>query len=291
MPDLHGVWSVAPGGRALAIAGLADRLGSPFLVVVPGERDAEELVDDLSLFIADVLLAPAWETLPFEHVSPNIATMAHRSEARHALERGDPVVVVASVRGAIQRLSPTPHGPLTLEPGDETSMDDLSRALADLAYSRTDRVEARGEFAVRGGIVDVFPAQMESPMRLDFWGDQLDEIRAFSVATQRSEETVPRLIAFPAREVRPDPGIRSRTEQLVRSEPWNASTWDRISEGHVFPGIESWLPWLAEPVSLIDALPQRANLVLVEPTRAFDRARDLVKEESELAAALAPTWG
>ncbi|MGH8871398.1 MAG: transcription-repair coupling factor, partial [Acidimicrobiia bacterium] len=121
--------------------------------------------------------------------------------------------------------------------------------------------------------------------------DPVLEIRAFSVATQRSEETVPRLIAFPAREVRPDPGIRSRAEQLVRSEPWNASTWDRIFEGQIFPGIESWLPWLAGPVSLIDALPQRANLVLVEPSRAFDRARDLVKEESELAAALAPTWG
>ena len=123
LPDLHGTWSVAPGGRAFAIAGLADQVETSLLVVVPGERDAEELVDDISLFLDNVLLAPAWETLPFEHVSPNIGTMAHRSEARHALEQGDPAIVVSSVRGAIQRLSPSAHTPLTLTPGDEVSME------------------------------------------------------------------------------------------------------------------------------------------------------------------------
>ncbi|MGH8914813.1 MAG: transcription-repair coupling factor [Acidimicrobiia bacterium] len=291
LPDLHGTCSVAPGGRAFAIAGLADRLESSLLVVAPGERDAEELVDDLTLFIDGVLLAPAWETLPFEHVSPNVATMAHRAQARHALDQGAHVVVVTSVRGAIQRLSTSPHQPLVLDPGDEVVMGTLARDLADLGYTRTDRVEARGEFAVRGGIVDVFPAQMEAPVRLDFWGDRLDEIRAFSVSTQRSEESLHHLTAFPAREVRPDPEMRERARRLVRDEPWAASTWDRIAEGQLFPGIESWLPWLAGPASLIDTLPAGADLVLIEPGRALDRARDLVKEESELAAALAPTWG
>ena len=95
LPDLHGTWSVAPGGRAFAIAGLAEQIERPLLVVVPGERDAEELVDDIALFYDRVLLAPAWETLPFEHVSPNLGTMAHRAEARHALEGEEAVVVVA----------------------------------------------------------------------------------------------------------------------------------------------------------------------------------------------------
>ena len=262
------------------------------LVVVPGERDAEELADDIALFLEDVTLAPAWETLPFEHVSPNIATMARRAEARHRLARGGgPAVVVASIRSAIQRLSPSSPDPLTLAREDEVARDELVRLLADLGYSRTDRVEGRGEFAVRGGIVDVFPAQDEEPVRLDFFGDAVEDIRVISVATQRSEDPVDRLVAYPAREVRPGGVLVQRASELVISEQWAASTWDRIAQGQLFPGIESWLPWVADPISLIDAAPTEARLVVIEPARALDRARELIKEETELAQALAPTWG
>jgi len=283
---------VSAGGRAFAIAGLADQLGEMLLVVVPGERDAEELADDIALFLEDVTLAPAWETLPFEHVSPNIATMARRAAARHRLANGGgPAVVVASIRSAIQRLSPSSPEPLILARADEVALDDLVRTLADLGYSRTDRVEGRGEFAVRGGIVDVFPAQDEEPVRLDFFGDTVEDIRVISVATQRSEDSVDRLIAYPAREVRPGDALVERASELIATEQWAASTWDRIIQGQLFPGIESWLPWLADPVSLIDAAPVETRLLVIEPARALDRARELIKEETELAKALAPTWG
>ncbi|HLF44188.1 MAG TPA: transcription-repair coupling factor [Acidimicrobiia bacterium] len=292
LPDLGGSWAVSAGGRAFAIAGLSDQLEQMLLVVVPGERDAEELADDIALFLEDVTLAPAWETLPFEHVSPNIATMARRAEARHRLARGGgPAVVVASIRSAIQRLSPSSPDPLTLAREDEVARDELVRLLADLGYSRTDRVEGRGEFAVRGGIVDVFPAQDEEPVRLDFFGDAVEDIRVISVATQRSEDPVDRLVAYPAREVRPGGVLVQRASELVISEQWAASTWDRIAQGQLFPGIESWLPWVADPISLIDAAPTEARLVVIEPARALDRARELIKEETELAQALAPTWG
>lgn len=291
LPDLDSVWSVAPGGRAFAIAGIFESLGDTLLVILPGEGDAEELVDDLELFTSDVVFAPAWETLPFEHVSPNTATMARRAEARHQLASGSPAIVVASVRSAIQRLSDSDVTPLSLHPGDEIEMDGLTRDLARAGYHRTDRVEARGEFAVRGGIVDVFPGQSDQPIRLDFWGDQLDEIRQFSVATQRSLDPVERFVAYPAREVRPDSGIRERAAGLVKTEAWAASTWDRIVESQLFPGIESWLPWLADERCMIDELQASGQLVLVDPTRSLDRCRDLIKEEAELAAALAPTWG
>ncbi len=284
-------WAVASAGRAFAIAGLFESVGETMLVVIPGESDAEELVDDLRLFTDDVVFAPAWETLPFEHVSPNISTMALRSQARHRLAQPEPVIVVASVRGAVQRLGPSPVDPLILETGDEVELDHLAERLAGLGYQRTDRVEARGEFAVRGGIVDIFPAQAEQPLRLDFWGDQLDEIRVFSVASQRSLDPAGRVVVYPAREVRPDSAIETQARELVVTEPWASSTWERIAEGQLFPGIESWLPWIAAPSSLIDELPLTSHLVLVDPARAFDRCRDLIKEESELAAALAPTWG
>ena len=291
LPGMGSVWAVAPGGRAFALAGLFSQTGETLLVVTPGEVEAEELVDDLSLFTDRVVLAPAWETLPFEHVSPNTSTMARRAQARHLLASGEPVIVVASTRAAVQRLSPSPVAPLRLRAGDEVDLDELTRTLTAAGYHRTDRVEARGEFAVRGGIVDVFPAQADHPIRLDFWGDEIEEIRRFSVASQRSEAAVQELVAYPARELRPDPGVRERARELVAAEPWAASTWDRIAEGQFFPGLESWLPWLAGERTLVDELGATAHLVLIDPTRAIDRSRDLIKEESELAAALAPTWG
>lgn len=291
LPDLDSTWAVAPGGRAFALAGLFESVGETMLVVVPGEADAEELVDDLALFIDQVVFAPAWETLPFEHVSPNTATMGQRAMARHVLSIDEPAVVVASVRSAIQRLSESPVEPFRLRSGQEIDFATIAPTLAGLGYHRTDRVESRGEFAVRGGIVDVFPAQADLPVRLEFWGDQLDEAREFSVATQRSQDPVEELVAYPAREVRPDPDLVDRARTLLATAPWAASTWDRIAEGQVFPGIESWLPWLAADRCLIDELPHKGHLVMVDPVRALDRCRDLVKEEAELAAALAPTWG
>lgn len=291
LPDLNTTWSVAPGGRAFALAGLFHATGETLLVVVPGENDAEELVDDLRLFTDDVVFAPAWETLPFEHVSPNTATMAHRAEARHRLQSGDSVVVVASVRSTIQRLSGSPVEPFRMKTGDEIEFDTIAPMLAGLGYQRTDRVEARGEFAIRGGIVDLFPAQSDRPLRVDFWGDEVDEVREFSVASQRSLENVGSVVGYPAREVRPGPEMEERARSLLATAPWAGSTWDRIAEGQLFPGVESWLPWLADERCIIDELPQKATLVMVDPVRAMDRCRDLVKEEAELAAALAPTWG
>jgi transcription-repair coupling factor (superfamily II helicase) len=283
---------VGTGARAFAVAGLARGVRRPLLVVVPGERDAEDLVDDLALFAEDVSLLPAWETLPFEHLSPNAGTMARRAAALHRLAAGRAgTIVVASVRAAVQRLSPSPPDPIVLARGQEAALPDLARRLASLGYHRTDRVEARGEFAVRGGIVDVFPAEGESPVRLDFWGDLVDDIRRFTVGDQRSQEALERLTAFPAREFRPDPDVVARAAALLHSDPWNAAVWDRLVEGHHFAGMESWMPWLAEPRCALDAADQTVVAVVADPARARDRGRDLVGEEAELAAALAPTWG
>ncbi len=261
-------------------------------MVVPGERDAEELADDIGLFTDVVHLMPAWETLPFEHLSPNASTMARRSQTRHALgEVSRGVVVVASVRAAVQRVSPSSPTPISLEKGSEAEPVELSRRLAEMGYHRTDRVEARGEFAVRGGIIDVFPAQGDEPARIDFWGDVVEDLRLFGVGDQRSREALERLDAYPAREFRPDGEVAARAQALLKTDPWNASIWDRLAEGSQFAGMESWLPWMADERSVLDEIDESVMVVVVEPSRALDRARDLIEEEQALAEALADTWG
>ncbi len=278
--------------RALVVGGLIRRRKGPLLVVVPSERDAESLASDLRLFIDEVLLFPAWETLPFEHVSPNMATMAHRAEARHRLAQvHDGLVVVASVRAAIQRVSDSPTSPVVVQAGTDVDFEGLARRLDQAGYSRTDRVEARGEFAVRGGIVDVFPAQADDAVRIDFWGDRIDDMRIFSISSQRSLEAVSEMQAYPAREFRPDRRVRAAALELRSSEPWADGIWDRLAEGVRFAGMESWLPWLTEPRNLLHELPPAGTLVLFDPVRAASRANDLVREEQDLAEALSETWG
>lgn len=280
---------MSAGARAFALAGMA--VDHQVLALVPTEHEAEELADDLGLFTRMILL-PAWETLPFEHISPNLATMAHRAQGRDQLRKAEVgTVVVASVRAAMQRISPSPPFPVTIKRGDEVSLPDLVHLLAELGYERTDRVESRGEFAVRGGIVDLFPAQAEDAVRIDLFGDTVEDLRQLSVGSQRSSDPLDQVRAYPAREFRPGPEVRKRALGLLASDPWAASTWDRLAEGQMFSGMESWLPWLAEPRSLLDEVVEGTRVVLIDPARSRDRARELLKEEEELAAALASTWG
>lgn len=293
IPQMPGRWVVAPGARAFAIAGLVRKAEAPTLVIVPGEREAEELTDDLSLFVERVHFMPAWEILPFEHISPNASTMARRSAARHQLTDGAAgSVVVASVRAAIQRSSPSDPRPVVVRQGDEVEVMELVSSLISMGYQRTDRVEGRGELAVRGGIVDVFPAHGHEPVRVDFWGDTVEELRTFATGDQRSSDPVEVLEAYPAREFRVDSDeIAARARSLLSTDPWNASVWDRLAERQQFPGMESWMPWLSDERSLFDDIPGHIPVIVTEPERARARAIDLAAEEAELAAALAPTWG
>jgi transcription-repair coupling factor (superfamily II helicase) len=287
-PSAPATVAIAPAGRAFLLAGIGLVSEGPVLALVPGEREAEELLDDVALFTDSVLLLPAWETLPFEHVSPNEETMARRAQARHAL-RSSKGIVIASARAAAQRVSPSPVDPVVAEVGSDVDFEDFVAKLAAAGYERTVRVESRGEFAVRGGIVDVFPAQGGDSIRLDFFGDHVESARAFSAASQRSEHEVPGLVAFPPREVRPDDSIADLANR--QTELWASETWDRIAQKVTFPGIESWLPWLAPPYTVLSDLPPGSRLVVFDPVGVTDRARDLAAEEKDLADALAPTWG
>ena len=286
-PSAPATVAVPPAGRSFVLAGL-DLSDGPILALVPGEREAEELLDDVSLFTDSALLLPAWETLPFEHVSPNEQTMARRAQARHALQSFQGIVI-ASARAAAQRVSPSPVEPVTVRVGADIDFEEVVVALAGAGYERTVRVESRGEFAVRGGIVDVFPAQGGDPVRLDFFGDHVDSARAFSVASQRSEHELTGLVAFPPREVRPDDAMAELASR--HTELWASETWDRIAEKTTFAGIESWLPWLAPPLTVLSDLPPGSRLVVFDPVGVASRVRDLASEERDLADALAPTWG
>jgi transcription-repair coupling factor (superfamily II helicase) len=293
------VLAVPEPARAFALAGLAE-LGSrrPLVVCVPTSADAEHLAADLATFLGDdeVDTFPAWETLPFERVSPSVETMGQRLRVLWHLSDPEraPRVLVAPVRALVQRLGP---GAAEVEPvvvgvGDQLDSTELVERLVAAGYRREYQVELRGEVAVRGSIVDVFPSTAGTPIRIDLWGDEVDRLTEFSVADQRSTVDLSEVEIFPARELLPTEEVREHAARLVARQPWGREHWERLAEGLVFDGMESWLPWLVDDeVLVLDLLGADAQIVLVEPRRMRDRAADLAAEEHDLAATLARTWG
>ncbi len=293
--------------RAASVAGLtALSRRRPLVVAVPAVADAERLAGDLAAFLPDdsVELFPAWETLPFERVSPSIETMGRRLRVMWRLRNDDPAlrVVVAPARALAQRMGPDVDSvePVRIGPGDRIDQQELVRGLVLSGYRREYQVEHRGEVAVRGSIVDVFPSTADHPVRIDLWGDEVDRLAEFSVADQRSGRDVSSLELFPARELLPTDAVRARAERLIATDPWGREQWQRLIDGEVFEGMEAWLAWLVdhgvgsdeEPEHvLVDLLGPDGLVLLVEPRRLRDRVADVLAEEEDLGASLARTWG
>ena len=284
--------------RPVAIAALASLSNRrPLVVACPTGTMAAQLGDDLAQFLpaGEVAVFPAWETLPFERVSPSVETMGQRLELLWRLRDPDrcPTVIVTGVRALLQRLGPdaTEIDPIAVRPNDVVDPDELVHRLAQFGYRREELVEHRGEFARRGAIIDVFPSTGDSPIRIDLWGDEVDRLTRFGVNDQRSIDDLAETCIFPARELIPSDEVRARASKLVGAEPWGREQWERLSEGALFDGMESWLPWLTDAEQLLtDVLPDGAKVILVEPRRMRDRAIDLLAEEDDLAKALASTW-
>lgn len=290
--------AVSEPARALTLAALA-HLSSrrPMVVAMPTGTAAARLVDDLHQFLDpdEVEFFPAWETLPFERVSPSVETMGNRLRVLWRLRNGnEPKIIVASVRALLQQLGPHVDDvePIVVRPGDVVDPAELAKQLVLAGYRREELVEHRGEVSLRGSIVDVFPSTAESPIRIDCWGDEVDRLTEFSVSDQRSTDDVDEVQLFPARELLPTSEVRAAAAALVATEPWGREQWERLSEGTFFDGMESWLPWLTNGERLLtDLLEDPAQILLVEPQRLRDRALDVIAEEADLARTLASTWG
>jgi transcription-repair coupling factor (superfamily II helicase) len=293
------VLAVPEPARAITIAGLAVLSSRrPIVVATPTTGDADRLHHDLRAFSSDtdVDLFPAWETLPFERVSPAVETMGRRLRTLWRLRASSrmPRVVVAPVRALVQRLGPhaTDVVPLVVSRGAVLDPSELVDRLVASGYRREYQVEHRGEVAVRGSIVDVFPSTSDVPIRIDLWGDEIDRLTEFAVADQRATVDIEEIEIFPCRELLPTDDVRARAEALVAEQPWGREQWERLAEGLTFDGMESWLPWLtAGDRVLFDLLGKDALVLLVEPRRMRDRAADILAEEDDLERTLAKTWG
>lgn len=293
-------FSAVSGLDAPLLAGLLHRRvasGRPpvLLIVAPTGRRAESIGAALQCLLPDAVVRhlPAWETLPHERLSPSAETVGRRlSILREAADWDGrtPFVVTASVRGALQPIAAglTDAGVVRLELGSRgQELDDIVQRLVGLAYHRVDMVSRRGEFAVRGGILDVFPPVADHPYRVDFFGDEIDQIRAFSVADQRSlPGEVREVTLLPSRELLLTDAVRERAAVLRDRMPGLGTMLEKMSQGIPVEGMESVLPAVADAVlPLVDYLPEGAAVAVVDPERAVTRAMTLAETNREFLEA------
>jgi transcription-repair coupling factor (superfamily II helicase) len=296
-------FSLVDGLRAPLLGGLLGRRAKSkaLLAVVATGRESESLREALACVAptAEVIEFPAWETLPHERLSPSTETVGKRIDAlrrlqawsdREAVEPQHPVIVVASVRAALQPLADnlTSLEPIGLTAGARGyNLAELSTQLVDLAYTRVDMVTRRGEFAVRGGILDVFSPIAEHPVRVDFFGDEVETMRYFSVADQRSiGDDLPQLELPACREMLLSPQVRQRAREMQHEFPSLTQLLAKIAEGIPVDGMESLAPALVDRlVPITHYLPADAAIAIVAPERVATRAVSLVETNREFLGA------
>jgi transcription-repair coupling factor (superfamily II helicase) len=252
--------------QGLALARLA-RARGPVIYVARDEVRLTQAVESLAFYAPDVavLSLPAWDCLPYDRVSPNGEVLARRVATLAALSLRKPegaLILATTINAAVQRVPPKSvmaASILKLKRGQIIAMDAIQTFLAANGYGRTGTVREAGDYAIRGGILDLFPSGAAEPVRLDFFGEQLESLRCFDGETQRSTGTLEELTLVPASEALLDPASIKRFRQgyvqtfgLAGDDP----LYEAIAAGRRHPGMEHWLPLFHERLETIfDYLP------------------------------------
>src|SRR5580704_8465016 len=213
------VSGLTPSAKALFVAGAAHAMPHGVaLLIVPTDGDLEEAVADTSFFLAAVeglsgaaadravLPFPSHEVDPYRGMAPHVGVTSARARALHALATGAARVVVASAAALLPRVSAPERllrASIELKPGHDIAPTDLVELLVDAGFSREDPADEHGEFALRGGILDVYPPREPQPVRLEFIGDTIESLRTYDPATQRSTKPIDQLSIVPLRDVLP----------------------------------------------------------------------------------------
>ena len=227
----------ASRGAFPALIALASEGAPTTLAITATGREAEELANALCAYLDpdSIALFPSWETLPHERLSPRADTVARRLTTlrRLATPGSVPRIVVAPLRAAIQPMAPGLGAiePVELRVGERRDLTEVTAGLTRAAYARVDMVERRGEFAVRGGIIDVFAPTDPHPTRVEFFGDEVESIRQFSVADQRSLGESDRLVAPACREMLLTDAVRARAAAFAVTTASARDLFARVADG------------------------------------------------------------
>lgn len=301
------VFGLAGSQRSYLFAGLA-HLGHPLLVITPGEAEAGTLAEDLAALLPEkqILQFPVWQMLPYQVLAHSTEVLAQRLVVLEKLQNREPVIVVTPVEALLRRLTPPEvfcQARVTLAVGQRVEIEKMLLTLMGMGFERVDMVENPGQFSMRGGIVDIFPMTSTSPLRVEFFDDEVDSIRNFDVTSQRSLDKVQQLNVTPCRELivtqeawqccleNFEAEYKNQLKKLQRSgsvdavhqlSSQGAMILDQIRARVPFAGMERLQNYFyPEPITLINYFEAKPLLLVDDPIRFKEVVDTILKERNE----------
>jgi len=279
----------APGlVRPLLTAAAAAERERPVLVVVSGSDAAERFARQLGTYVEHerVLLFAERSGMPWDRGAPDLEVVGARARALHSLDKARPVVVVASSRSLLRVLPPQGSHvfePLQLETGGTLDLVETAQRLVRMGYERVDTAEQRGQFAMRGGTLDIFGSDAPYPVRAELFGDEIENLRRYVPSTQQGIADAGSAEIYPCREVAPGTraaaNVRRILGEAARTNDDLRRDLELIEQGVTFNGIEQYLPhFYKAKASILDYVPPSALIVVAEPRSLFD---DLLRARGE----------
>ncbi len=268
----HSVWSRLYGSaRGLAIVTAAKAHDGPVLVVLPEVRTSYQILEEIRFYAQAVkdlpiLIFPDWESLPYDAFSPHPDIVSRRLQTLYRLPNLKRGIVIATVTTLMHKLCPPEfvngHSFL-LRTGETLGMTDFRQRLARSGYQAVSQVMEPGEFAIRGGLVDLYPMGSATPYRIDLFGEEVESIRTFDPETQRSQEKLDEIQLLPAREFPMTEAGIQRFRQSFRArftgDPQKSAIYRDVSNGIAPAGAEYYLPLFFQALaSFFDYLPETA---------------------------------
>ncbi len=278
------VSQLSGSARSFLIAGRYEDEPGKYLIVTRSEQDAERIANDVNELLDETVAYhfPDWGVNPYQWKAPLAETIGSRLEALARLQRHDRSIVTSGVRALMEpTISPEDlrHSSLLIEVNQEMSLDHIAARLVRLGYERYPLVEEVGSFAVRGGIVDIFPHTTEHPVRIELFGDFVESIRYFSVSTQRSISNTDSVKLLPQREILVSGGSLEEFFGLIENKDAADHVREKFRFGIDYPGLE-WAASLFVPQRsyLVDFLDRSAVAYFVEPALIESEAEKLFEE-------------
>ena len=298
MPDLSRILKadtpltlaqVARGAQPLVMADLARASTGRAVFIAPDDSAMRSIVDAAAFFAPEleVIEFPAWDSLPYDRASPALSISARRLSALFRLQAGKAKaqLVVTTANAVLQRvLSPfrIRESVREFKPGMEIGRESLGLLLQKQGYGRTDTVIDKGEYAVRGSIVDIFPSGMDEALRLDFFGDELESLRTFDPNTQMSTGRLDSHLLLPASEALLDEDsikrFRSRYREMFGANATQDPLYEAVSDGRRLAGMEHWLPLFEEKLATLFDHLGKDDLIVIDQASiaaADERVKDI----------------